>query len=75
MNSPKALSVQSASSNVVDMTDCLRRINSQLTALGYAIVRNSNRSDETLVNSPQTQVEEAWPTEDNLKQEAKSPVR
>jgi Na+/phosphate symporter len=40
----KPLSVQSASSNVVDMINCLRRINSQLTALAYAIVRDSTRS-------------------------------
>ncbi|HYY27704.1 MAG TPA: Na/Pi cotransporter family protein [Chthoniobacterales bacterium] len=70
----KPLPVQNASSNVVDMIDCLRRINSQLTAIGYAIVRDSTRSDETLVHSPQTQVEGAWPPEDSLKQEAKSPA-
>ena len=43
----KPLFVQSASSNVVDMINCLRRINSQLTSLAYAIVRNSTRSGET----------------------------
>ena len=45
----KPLSVQSASSNVVDMINCLRRINSQLTSLAYAIVRDSTRSGEPAV--------------------------
>lgn len=34
------------SSNVVDMMNCLRRINSQLTSLAYGIVRDSPRSGE-----------------------------
>ena len=40
----KPLSVQSAPANVIDMIDCLRRINSHLTSLAYAIVRNAHRS-------------------------------
>ena len=58
------LSVQSASSNVVDMINCLRRINSQLTSLAYALVRDSIRSGKTPVHSPEIEVEEAWPAED-----------
>jgi phosphate:Na+ symporter len=61
----KPLSVQSASSNVVDMTNCLRRINSQLTSLAYAIVRNSTRSGKTSVHSPEIEMEEAWLAEDS----------
>src|SRR5580692_1248128 len=60
----KPLSVQSASSNVVDMMNCLRRINSQLTSLAYALVRDSIRSGKTPVHSPEIEVEEAWPAED-----------
>ena len=63
----KPLSVQSASSNVVDMINCLRRINSQLTSLAYAIVRDSPRSGETSVHSSELEVEEAWPAEDSAK--------
>jgi hypothetical protein len=61
----KPLSVQRASSNVVDMINCLRRINSQLTALAYAIVRDSTRSSETPVQSPGPELEEAWPLEES----------
>ena len=63
----KPLSVQSASSNVVDMINCLRRINSQLTSLAYAIVRDSPRSGETSVHSSELEVEEAWPSEGSTK--------
>jgi hypothetical protein len=60
----RPLSVQSASSNVVDMINCLRRINSQLTSIAYALVRDSIRSGKTPVHSPEIEVEEAWPAED-----------
>jgi hypothetical protein len=70
----KPLPVQSASSNVVDMINCLRRINSQLTSLAYAIVRDSTRSSEIPVHSPEAEVEEAWPAEDSAKREAKQPA-
>ena len=68
----KPLSVQSASSNVVDMINCLRRINSQLTSLAYSIVRDPTRSGETTVHSPE--LEEGWPAEDSAKPEAKQPA-
>jgi hypothetical protein len=42
----RRLSEQTASTNVVDMVECLRRINSELTSLGYAIVRDSIRSGD-----------------------------
>src|SRR6516225_8254202 len=38
----KPLTAQNAASNVVDMINCLRRINSQLTSLAYAIVQDSS---------------------------------
>jgi phosphate:Na+ symporter len=69
----KPLSVQSASSNIVDMINCLRRINSQLTSLAYAIVRDSTRSSEIPVHSPEAEVEEAWPAEEGAKREAEQP--
>jgi hypothetical protein len=47
------------------MINCLRRINSQLTSIAYAIVRDSNRAGETPVRSPKIEVEEAWLAEDS----------
>jgi phosphate:Na+ symporter len=70
----RPLSVQSASSNVVDIINCLRRINSQLTSLAYAIVRDSTQSGATTAHSPELEVEEAWPAEDSAKPEAKQPA-
>ena len=67
----KPLSVQSASSDVVDMINCLRRINSQLTSLAYSIVRDPTRSGETTGHS--SELEEAWPAEESAKPEAKQP--
>jgi len=61
----KPLPVQSASSNVVDMINCLIRINSQLTSIAYAIVRDSTRSGKTPVQSPELEVEEAWRAEES----------
>jgi len=49
--------------------DCLRRINSQLTSLAYAIVRDSTRSGETTGHGPELDVEEALPAEDSAKRE------
>lgn len=37
----RSLTAQNVASNLVDMTNCLRRVNSQLTSLAYAIVRGS----------------------------------
>lgn len=61
----KPLPVQSASSNVADMINCLRRINSQLTSLAYGIVRDSTRSGETPVHRSEIEVEEAWLAEES----------
>jgi len=54
------------------MINCLRWINSQLTSLAYAIVRDSTRSGETTGHSPE--LEEAWLAEDSAKPEAKQPA-
>ena len=37
---------QSTTSNFLDLLDTLRRINSQLTSIGYALVRNAAKSDQ-----------------------------
>lgn len=37
---------QSTNSNFLDLLDSLRRINSQLTSIGYALVRNASKSDQ-----------------------------
>jgi hypothetical protein len=55
----KPHSVQSASSNVVDMMNCFRRTNSQLTSLAYSIVRDSTRSGKTSIQHPEMEMEEA----------------
>jgi hypothetical protein len=55
----KPHSVQSASSNVVDMMNCFRRTNSQLTSLAYSIVRDSTRSGKTSIQRPEMEMEEA----------------
>ena len=69
----KPLSVQSASSNVVDMINCLKRINSQLTSIAYAIVRDSTRSGETAIHSRGAEVEEAWAAEESANKEQIGP--
>jgi phosphate:Na+ symporter len=38
--------VQPTNSNFLDLLDSLRRINSQLTSIGYALVRNATKSDQ-----------------------------
>jgi phosphate:Na+ symporter len=40
----KPLPAQTASKNILDMIGCLRQVNSELTSLGYAIVRDRNQS-------------------------------
>jgi phosphate:Na+ symporter len=52
----KPLSAQTASANIVDIIGCLRRVNSHLTSLGYAIVRDRNQSGTT--NGPIAPTEE-----------------
>jgi phosphate:Na+ symporter len=63
----KPLSVQNASSNVIDMMNCLRRINSQLTSLADSIVRDSTPSDKTSVHSAEIELEEGWLAEENAR--------
>jgi hypothetical protein len=48
----KPLAVQNASSNIVDLINCLRRINSQLTSIAYNIVRDSTQSGKTSIHIP-----------------------
>jgi phosphate:Na+ symporter len=43
----KPLSARSDSAKVIDMIDCLRRLNSQLTSIGYAILRDVSDSGKT----------------------------
>ena len=64
---PRKGSIQDYAARVecLDMINCLRRINSQLTSLAYAIVRDSTRSSKTPVHSPEIEVEEAWLAEDS----------
>jgi phosphate:Na+ symporter len=59
----KPLPMQSDSANVIDMIDCLRRINSHLTSLGYGIVRNALRSGEDEAQIVQIGEKEMSPTE------------
>jgi phosphate:Na+ symporter len=61
----KPLSEQTASANVVDMIECLRRINSQLTSLGYAVVRDSRSSNGQTI---QLEEDEISPVENETKQ-------
>jgi phosphate:Na+ symporter len=70
----KPVSVQSASSNIVDMINCLRRINSQLTSVAYAMLRDSTRSSVTTVHPGELELEEAWPRGDSVKRETKQPA-
>jgi len=55
------------------MMSCLRRINSQLTSLAYAIVRDSTRSGETTIHSPGLEVEEPWAVEESLNKKESGP--
>jgi len=45
------------------MIDCLRRINSQLTSLGYAIVRNALQSGQAESQIAQIEEKEMSPAE------------
>jgi phosphate:Na+ symporter len=67
----KPLSLQSASANVVDIIDCLRRINSQLTSLSYSIVRDSVRSGKADGRIAQSEGEELSSAESGAEQEEK----
>lgn len=59
----RPLAVQNASSNVFDMINCLRRINSQLTSLAYSLARDSLPAHEANGHSPDIEGEETWPAE------------
>ena len=59
----KPLPVQSAAANVIDMIDCLRRINSHLTSLGYAIVRNALQSGQAESQIAQIEEKDMSPTD------------
>jgi phosphate:Na+ symporter len=65
MRLEKPLAVQNASSNIVDLINCLRRINSQLTSIAYNIVRDSTRSGKTAIHGSGEGVEEAWPADES----------
>jgi len=67
----KPLAVQSAPANVLDMIDCLRRINSHLTSLGYAIVRNVPRSGQAEGNITHIEEKEISPAEFEPKRDEK----
>jgi phosphate:Na+ symporter len=56
----RPLSVQNASANVVDMINCLRRVNSQLTSIAYTMVRDLTPSGETPIHRAGAEVEESW---------------
>jgi Na+/phosphate symporter len=64
----KPLAVQNASSNIVDLVNCLRRINSQLTSIAYNIVRDSTRSGKTSIHGSGEGVEEVWPADESANQ-------
>jgi hypothetical protein len=50
-------------------TNCLRRINSQLTSIAYNIVRDSTQSGKTPIHGSgegvEVEVEEAWPADES----------
>jgi hypothetical protein len=61
----RPLSVQNASANVVDLIDCLRRVNSQLTSIAYTMVRDLTPLGETPIDRPGAEVEEPWHAEES----------
>jgi phosphate:Na+ symporter len=67
----KPLTVQNAALNVVDMINCLRRINSQLTSIAYAIVQDSSRSGLASGSGAELDTEEVLPREVGPKEEEK----
>jgi phosphate:Na+ symporter len=58
MRLEKALSAQNASANVIEMISCLRRINSQLTSLAYALVGDAASSRATSADGSDLDAEE-----------------
>jgi phosphate:Na+ symporter len=67
----KPLTAQNAASNVLDMINCLRRINSQLTSLAYAIVQDSRHSGLASGPGAELDTEEVLPREVGSKEEEK----
>ena len=67
----KPVTVQNAGSNVVDMMNCLRRINSQLTTLAYAIVQDSGHAGPVSVSGAELDTEEVLVREVAPKEEEK----
>lgn len=64
--------VQNASSNAFDMIGCLRRINSQITSLAYALTRDSRRVDRPDFQGSDIEREEMWSPEAGANQREKS---
>ena len=67
----KPLTAQNAASNVVDMINCLRRINSQLTSLAYAIVQDSSHAGLVSGSGTELDTEEVLPREVGPQEEEK----
>ena len=67
----KPLTAQNAASNVVDMINCLRRINSQLTSLAYAIVQDSSHAGLVSGSGAELDTEEVLPREVGPQEEEK----
>jgi Na+/phosphate symporter len=68
----RLLGVQNTSSNVFDMINCLRRINSQATSLAYAIARDPHRVDQGDGQGRDSEGEDLWPTGGGAKPEEKN---
>ncbi len=68
MRLERPLSVQSASANVIDLINCLRRVNSQLTSIAYTMVRDLPPSGETSIHRPGAEMEEVWHSEEGVEQ-------
>jgi phosphate:Na+ symporter len=73
MRLERPLSVQSASANVIDLINCLRRVNSQLTSIAYSMVRDLPPSGETSINRPEAETEEVWHSEESAEQKEIGP--
>ena len=59
----RPLAMQTASSNVFDMINCLRRINSQITSVAYALARDLLRADRSDDHGREIEGDELWPSE------------
>ena len=59
----RPLAVQNASSNVFDMINCLRRINSQVTSRAYSVARDELRVEQAHSHGSDIEGEEIWPLE------------